>query len=423
MKEAWMKNYLNKLMIISLLGMAFIFSACGGGGGGGGDTGGDKGTAGGGQTPTQSTPKFSGFDFTLKEGDFWEYKWDFYNYSWAQGSNPSTTTDSGRFWILLGQPKVIQGITTYEISIFGKSKNKDWSFSPRWKYLAIANNKIYGSTDGATLSVIFDAETGYWTGGGFFRAFPSGNLAIAQNGTISSSNTYISGTAIIVKVSGDKSQCQTIGGMQFCGDESYNYKWEDYYRPGIGPVGFYYDQIYSYSGGGFWSGGTWRHNVGLTASSLINQNNPIINEIEANNSPATAQAITNNHPIIGTVSQSAYANVGNTVIYVTVVDDNNQSVNISPTVEDWYSFSLTSAVTVTITLSFEGDTTADLDLFLMNSSGAILYGYSVHDNPVRHDQHETIKITNLAAGSYRIGVDGYNTPSGSVKYTLDLEIR
>ncbi len=59
-------------------------------------------------------------------------------------------------------------------------------------------------------------------------------------------------------------------------------------------------------------------------------------------------------------------------------------------------------------------------MFLMSSTESRYYGYSVHDNVARNDQHEKIVIS-LGAGSYRIGIDGYLTPGGPVKYTLQLE--
>jgi hypothetical protein len=57
------------------------------------------------------SPKFAGFDFALSEGDFWEYQWDSYVYSWAQGSNGSTTETEGTFRVTFRSPRVIDGVT------------------------------------------------------------------------------------------------------------------------------------------------------------------------------------------------------------------------------------------------------------------------------------------------------------------------
>ena len=376
--------------------------------------------AGGGGTPSPAVPAFSGFNLSLAPGNFWEYRWDYYKNSWAQGSSPTTVNDSGRFWVVLGSPTTIQGTTAYPMTLYGKSRNTDHTFSPRWKYLASANDQLLGSTDGSTLTPFFNAQLGKWAGGGFFSTLPS-TLMLAQVGTISAYNTYLTGTAVVAGRSASQSQCQYFPGVgTICGDSSYNYTENEYFREGIGPLGYYYYNTFSSCGGNFCSGATWRHNVGVTASSRTGQANPLVAESEANDSPATADPITMTNPIIGTVTQSTLANAGNTVITVTVVDDNGNTATVSPTVEDWFSFALVSARTVKITLSFEGSPTSDLDMFLMNSTGTTLYGYSVHDNPAKQDQTESISV-NLAAGIYRIGIDGYLTPAGAVTYTLQLE--
>jgi len=358
------------------------------------------------------------FEPTVGTGDFWEFSWDYYHSSWGGGS----TTDTGRFWIVLGQPLWINGITAYQVLTYGQSKGFDdftYGFGPRWNYIAIIGDRILGSLDGVSLVTIMDAQTGAWAGGGFFTSFPEGKLVLSRNGAISNTNTYVSGDAIVAQFSKSQSECEVIAGITICGDSSYSFDKQEYYRSGIGPVGYYYYNSYWDCGGFYCSGGTWEENVGLTASSSTGQSNPLINEIEPNDSPATAQPISMGHAIIGNVSDSAYANLGNTVINVYVVDDNGNSGYITSTVEDWYSFTLIAGKTVTITLSFEGSPTADLDVFLMNSTGTSLYGYSIHDNPAKYDQHEKI-IMYLGPGSYRIGVDGYSTPS-PVKYTLEVE--
>ena len=370
---------------------------------------------------TKATQAFSGFDFTIASGNFWEYKWDYYDNSWAQGSSPSTTKDSGRFWVVLGSPITIQGVSAYPVQLYGKSRNTDKTFSPRWKYIAMANGQMLGSTDGLTLTTFFDAMAGKWPGGGFFTTLGT-TLSLGQVGTISTYNTYLTGTAIVTGRSSSQSQCEYFPGVgSICGDSSYTYTENEYFRANIGPVGYYYYNSFSDCGGNFCSGATWRHNVGLTASSLTGQANPLVAESEPNDSPAAAQSLSKANPVIGVVSVSTTTNVGNTPITVTVVPDGGGSVTMTTLVEDWYKFSLVSAATVTITLSFEGSPTADLDVFLIDAAVTTLYGYSVHDNQVApKDQNERIIISNLPAGDYRIGVDAFLAP-GEVTYTVQLE--
>ncbi len=383
--------------------------------------------------PPPAGPVFSGFDFSLATGNFWEYRWDYYENSWAQGSTPSTTNDKGRFWVVLGSPTTIQGITAYAVKLYGKSRNTDRSFSPRWKYIAMTNNEILGSTDGTTLTSIFDAQTGQWPGGGFFSTLPGSTLILAQNGTISTYNTYISGTAIVAGRSASQSQCQYFPGVgTICGDSSYNYTENEYYRPNVGPVAYYYYNTFSDCGGGFCSGATWRHNAGLTASSRNGQTNPLVTGVTSINNAATATSISTSNPAMGSIYQPSLVNSNMTQINVTVVDDQGNTVNsYQPYVENWYTFTLVSAKTVTVTLSFEGSpSNTDLDLFLFSYASNALStfrGYSVHDNPASTDQHERIVVQSLPAGTYRIGVDHaaplavFPSNSPGVAYTLELE--
>ncbi len=364
---------------------------------------------------------YAGFNFNLSTGDYWEYAWDYYELSSATGSSPTTTNDSGRFWVVLGQPTTIQGVTAYAVQLYGKGKNSSTSFFPRWKYLALANNQMSGSTDGVSLVPFFDAELGKWPGGGFFTTLPASTLSVATSSIISSTNTYISGSAIVAGRSASQSQCQYFQGIgNICGDSAYNYTENEYFRPNVGPVGYYYNNSYSSCGGGFCSGASWKHNVGLTASSFTGQSSPLVNEAEPNDTPFASQTVNTGNVAIGVVSDSAIANLGNTVINVSVIPDGASTpVTIQPAVEDWYTFTLASTKTVTITLVFQESPNADLDLFLMNSSASTLLGYSVHDNVLRKDQTETITMS-LAAGTYRIGVDGYLTPA-PVTYTLHIQ--
>jgi hypothetical protein len=367
-------------------------------------------------------PAFSGFNFTFTTGNFWEYRWD-YDYSNSEGGFDA---DTGKFWVVLGPATTIQGINAYALQIYGKSKKRESSstrsFGPQWRYIAINNNRIMGSSDGLTLKTIFDAQTGKWAGGGFFTSFPN-NLIVAQAGTINSANPFISGSAVVIGRSANQSLCEIIEGQQICtGSYSQSLREYEYYRPSIGPVGYYYSNS-TYFPDPPPMTFNWEHHVGLAASSFTGQTNPLVSENEPDDSAATARSITTTNPIFGTVSQSTLANQGNSVITVNVVPDGGTLISYQTTVEDWYSFTLAATRIVTITLSFEERSDADLDLFLMNSAGTALAAtnsYSIHDNLDRNDQHEVIRV-NLAAGSYRIGVDGYITPTSAVRYTLQLE--
>ncbi len=439
------------LIIVLCLGLISIIGSGGGGGGGtaitdgGGGTGdGDGGTGGnGGTTP----PEFSGFDFTLSEGDFWEYKWDYYKNSWAQGSSGSTTRDSGTFRVTLGSAKEIDGVTAYEVEVTGKTGNSDEDFAPRWKYLAVEDNQILGSEDGTTLTTLFDGQIGAWPGAGYFTSISSSALVTGNDGQID--NDYITESCIAVSQSDSESQCEYFPGIgNICGDSSYSWTENEYYKEGIGPIGYYYYNTFSDCGGGFCSGATWTHNVGLVASSLQGDTADYDLESEPNDSPDTAQtanppstikgsgSVTDGTAVIVNGIQEAEANDSpndpqnlNGPILVTgdakVGDSSSNfsytynSNNYSVDAEDWYTFSLNSQTTVTITLDFQQSSTADLDLFLFDDQFSTMLGLSVADNPNTGNPTETITKT-LDTGTYIIAVDAFATPEGSTDYTLNV---
>ncbi len=414
---------------VVIVAMVLSLAAWGGGGSGNPTTTTTTSTTTTTTTTSTSGAAFSGFDFALNSGDFWEFRWDYYMNSWAQGSGGSTKTDAGRFWLVLGAADQIQGITAYEVTLYGKSKTANKAFGPRWKYLAMNGNRLMGSTDGTSLATIFDAQAGKWPGGGFFTSLPNSKLVLAQNGTITSNNTYISGAAIVVGQSASESQCQYFPGIgTICGDSSYNFTENEYFRGNQGPVGYYYYNTFSDCGGGFCSGATWRHNVGLTASTRTGQSNPLVQGLQSANNASTAVGISTANPVMGRIWSTSIVSSNVTQITVTIVDDNGVThSNYQTYVEHWYSFSLPSTTTVTLTLSFEGSPSdTDLDMFLVNAGMTTLYSYSVHDNPVSKDQHEKITV-NLPAGTYRIGVDHagpvpvYPSNSPAVRYTLVRE--
>jgi len=424
------------------------------GGGGGGGTSVSTDTGDTDQTDTDTgdgeettPPEFTGFDFALAEGDFWEYGWDYYKNSWAQGSSGSTTRDSGTFRVTLGSTKEIDGGTAYELQVTGKSGVSYKDFAPRWKYLAVNDNQILGSEDGTTLVVLFDAQEGVWPGTGYFTTITSTALLTAGYGQIN--NDYITESCVAVSQSASEEQCEYFPGVgTICGDSSYSWTEKEYYKEGTGPIGYYYYNSFSDCGGGFCSGATWTHNVGLVASSLRGYTVDYELETEPNDSPDTAQSA--NPPAVikgsgnvtdGTLvglneAQESEANnspgeAQSLSVSALVTGDANvgdlfwnfvfnyQGTDYSVDAEDCYIFTLTSQSAVTIKLNFQGSSSADLDLYLFNSSASTLLFFSVDNNPISGNPTETISET-LDPGTYVIAVDAYATPDGSVEYTLDL---
>ena len=542
-RNRFIKN-LRYLCLIGVIGLGLMTIVGTGGGGGGGGTSVSTDTGDTDQTDTDTggettPPVFSGFDFTLSEGDFWEFQWDYYKNSWAQGSSGSTTRDSGTFRVTLGSTKEIDGVTAYEVQVTGKSGLSDKDFAPRWKYFAVNDNQILGSEDGTTLVTLFDAQNSAWPGAGFFTSISSSALVTGNEGQID--NDYITESCIVVSQSDSESQCEYFPGIgTICGDSSYTWTEKEYYKEGIGAIGYYYYNSFSDCGGGFCSGATWTQNVGLVASSLrgdtvdyeletepndspdtahvtnlpanikgsctVNDEGTVfINEFpeaEQNDTPQTAQNLGANASISGDIEigdeftwvtykwlsqtyqvgvedwykfsltsaslvsielnydsspnaeiwlflfrYSSTTDMGTAVGYKAGTDTTKQlSYTLDPgdyliaivasvtpgrtnytlkyveghdlSIEDWYTFTLTSQSTITVTLNFGGSTSStDFDLYLLDAAADTVLASSREDNPTSGDPSETITET-LNPGTYFIGVDAFN---GSGDYTLTIQ--
>lgn len=341
----------------------------------------------------EATPKFTGFDFALSEGDFWQFQWDYKNSYWDSFSGGSTTTNSGTFRITLAGARQIAGVTAYEMIVTGKTKASDYNdFAPRWKYLAVHNDQILVSKDESTLTVLFDAEKGIWPGSGFFTTFPANTLFTATPGQIN--NKYITGAALVVRESSSQSQCEYFPGIgTICGgDYDEDLDAREYYRENIGPIGYYsYSSIADMTNQYPWSSSTTK-NLGLVLSSLRGDSVDYDFETEPNNSTNTAQTI---YPL------------------ETIKGDANKTSDKS----DFYTFTLSSRSSVEIILDIApGGTTPDLDLWLYNHAGDKILASSFKDNPGTRDLREDIKAR-LRPGTYLILVDAF---SGAGSYNLKM---
>ena len=234
--------------------------------------------------------KFDGFDFSLSEGAFWEYRWETKSSYFAARSS-SSDRDNGTFRVTLGRPRDIHGVMAYEVMVSGKHRvdDEDRSFAPRWRYIAVADDQMLVSKDGERLVVLFDARAGEWPGSGFFttRMKPE-TLYEAKDGRISgpvSDWPGVEKSAVLsVSHSADKSKCKSyrvvvesgVGIYRkgttplgtICGDDSLSYNEREMYRAGIGPVAYSYSFSMSRgSGTNSWSSSS-SENLALVASSL-----------------------------------------------------------------------------------------------------------------------------------------------------------
>jgi hypothetical protein len=271
-----MSPFRPRLALVVAVGLLCLTGACPGPGPGPG-SGGSGGGTGGGGSPADSGPSgplIPGFSFSLATGDFWEFGWDMHWYSSTYcGGSPGVDDekDSGSFRVTLGAAMTVAGVQAYAVELTGKSQGTAGltiSFAPRWTSLAVADNKLLGSSDGVTLQTLFDASTGKWPGGGFFLTFPGNSLVVAKAGSVS--NAYLQDDEVwVVGRSTNTSQCTYYPGVgTICGSNwSTNTLESEYYAAGTGPVAYRYSTSGGNDDGTCSTSYQGSRNVGLMASS------------------------------------------------------------------------------------------------------------------------------------------------------------
>ena len=401
--------------------------------------------------PAMAQP-YPGFSLALFEGVFWDFQWD-YDYDYVSSFGPDSEQDSGTFRVRLGSPILINGITAYEVQVTGKSKAAgSTELGPRWRYLASVNNQILGSTDGATLVILFDGQTGRWPGSGLFSAYSSNKLFVAQASQIS--NNYINEPAIAVSQSSSSSQCEYFPGVgTICGgDYSTSDIKTEYYKGGIGPVGHYkYFAISDMTNQYWWSSTTTIH-VGLVASSLRGDKVFHVFEKEPNDFPAGAQiaiigggikgfASDTDQGTLMTLSQTAEIEpndhpqqTGQALTLPTLIngdikeDDGATVINFQyggqtwqRRIEDWYTFTLTSQTRVQVELNHQGPTGAEIQLYLFRDTGTTSMGQMWCFEEIQSPT-TTVRSVDcvLDAGKYLIAVDDWDAGGARKGYTLDV---
>lgn len=422
------------VMILSLAG---LLTSCGGGGGGSAIP---FVPVNGGQPATNDpgTPAISGFDYSLKEGDFWEYGWK-KNTTTFSISGSSNATIKSYFRITMGTPSQIAGKTAYPLLHSGTGDYVKGS----WTHLALENNIFYASQDGATWKELFNAQTGLVQGNGFFKGL-GGSLFQTTTGSIT--NDYISDPDVfVISQSTDNSQCQYYPGVgTICGDSGSTRTDREYYEPAVGPVGGYYYFSYTAGSGDTYYSSTSTENIGMVKSSFRGDVVDYILEAEPNNLIAEAMSlvppvkvhgddVADDNTTASVVplnaaseaepnSSSAAAQVITPPIRLSgnaAVGDAGTSVNLSSigagtqTIEDWYKITTTKAASsadpLMIDLDFATGPAADLDLYLLNQSLAVL-GYSYKDNPTTGSYNESFSLSSLPAGTYYLLVDASANP-------------
>lgn len=232
--------------------------------------------------PESEAPRFSGYDLDFATDDFWRFKWEWVDTSCAQGSGCSTTVDEDVFQITLGEPKEWQGVTVYEILVVGKpgyvDNNTSRRFVPEWDYLGVDGHRIVATnaTGSSPLITIFDGQIGKWAGSGFFTSRPSKTLIAASSRSLGSTHKLVTwggvepGPMHYVGAASSQSKCEIILGIKVCpNEEAFDYTESEYFRPGVGPLGYEFSYAMSFSGGNFASSFRTEERVALVASSFL----------------------------------------------------------------------------------------------------------------------------------------------------------
>ena len=443
--------------LLAIILITFISVSCGGGGSSTDTLPDDDNPPGG-----IDDPVITGFDFTLKQGDFWEYEWDYYTSTVIPGGG-SSGTKRGVFRITLGAPETVGELTAFPLIMSGNNRSGIDGvtpfITPRWSHIAINDNKVLLSKGGLDFKTVFDANTGKVIGFGFFEELSEDHLFEVSSGSID--NDYITEPAFVLSDSAGESDCeffpsigQTIGGAGVSVD--FQMKRREYYQSNVGPVGYYYD--FSSTSGDVSQIRTI--NIGLVASSTRGDVVDYALETEPNNLPAAASQVANatlpftlkgdfsyqedidvslpanyatNHYLYlnarnenedNNTLATAEAIAKNESVHGQIKSDdpgefrsfNTSGLSVNTSIEDWYTYNNPIFMPIDLELEFYDGAAngADIDLWIFNSSGNIVASNTTDDGSI------TMR-PDLPEGDYYIGVDIWPGSGGAVmsaNYTL-----
>jgi len=373
--------------------------------------GGDPPSTSFGRNDTPSDPVIPGFTFAVKQGAYWQFAWSSKHVSFGSGET-ITSFETGLFRIVLGVPRMIQGVHSYELIFEGRADR----FTPQWRYLAFRDHQILGSVNGVSLFMIFDGLNGFWPANGLFINFPTNSLISTSSENID--NEFIFMPAIAVKTSSSKGGCEYYPGVgTICpGETNESSKRTEYYAPGIGPIGFYQYTSFSSRFGG---SNTETH-CGLLEYSFQPVEGLVPFEREPNDSRSQAQMIQIGTAAYASIAQSDAGSKAPPSAELTAMSETlNSSGFVNSVYADWFTFTVDTNRSITIDLEFFSTLIADIDIVLFDETLTHILGYSTRDNIREGGKYETI-TTELDPGTYYIGVLGFLT-SNRVNYTLGVQ--
>lgn len=291
----------------------------------------------------------------LQQGTYWEFMANTKAVTFAQGSGTTTATDFGRFRLTLGAPVQISSVTMYPVVLSGDANVGGTNYAPQWTHIGISNGAILGSIGGGSLQVIFHGTATSGLSDGFFINFAANETVNASNSTFTGDYNTLS--AIRVGHSLADGGCETILGYTICQDTSTTFSENEYYKDGVGPLGFKRDATYTYSGGGFYTSHTFNDSIELVGTSLTPADNSTINPPPWNE-VAPLSTARKNH------AATAY----NGKVYVFGGHDPSNALLSSVEVYDPVANAWTAGTSLPVALSFHRAETTGSRTFLIGSN-------------------------------------------------------
>jgi len=198
-----------------------------------------------------------------KQGDFLEFAWQVEQKNFAQPNNTTSSNAVGRFKLTLGASVLIQGQPAFPLTLTGNAG----AFAPRWTHLAVAaDGSLLGSRDGAGLTKIYNAVAGAsWPNGGMFVDFGQGAVTVTVGRLTGAYNDV---PAMVVGRSFEDARCAEIFGELVCDDDATRFSEREYYKQGIGPIGYTQHIYHETDSGGLFTSTTIDKTVELIESSF-----------------------------------------------------------------------------------------------------------------------------------------------------------
>lgn len=198
-------------------------------------------------------PKIN-FSLALAKGMSWTYTWTM-NYSMYTARINNKSSDTGEFTVTLGEPSFVEGVGVFPVTVTGKtistnSNDNTFNYKPEWSYLAVNRGQLLGSSyKPAKLSdmkVVFNGVAGWWTGGGYFKAWGATDNILAKSGYVS--NIAVTGSVYQTGVSKDDPNTFDYGGTIYqTSNSSSKFSEYEYFSTTMGPVEYAYNNYYSWN--------------------------------------------------------------------------------------------------------------------------------------------------------------------------------